>query len=56
MPVGVFCFGGMVNPRSETLVAETVQGVLDAVAKLCRRHQIDALEDFLESCRSFAKE
>ena len=35
---------------------ETMQAALDAVGELCRRHQITALEDFLESCRSFAEE
>lgn len=44
------------NPRTETLVTETVHGALDAVAALCRRRQITALEDFLESCRIFAEE
>lgn len=44
------------NLRSETPMAETVQGALDAVATLCRRHRIGALEDFLEGCRTFAGE
>ena len=35
---------------------ETVQGALDAVDELCRRHRVMALEDFLESCRTFAEE
>ncbi len=56
MPVGVFYFGGMVNARSETPVTETVQGALEAVARLCRSRQITALQDFLESCRNFAEE
>jgi GTP-binding protein EngB required for normal cell division len=38
------------------IAVETVQGALDMVADLCRRHQITALEDFLQSCRSFAEE
>jgi GTP-binding protein EngB required for normal cell division len=35
---------------------ETVQGALAAVDGLCGRHQITALEDFLQSCRIFAEE
>ena len=48
--------GPRVIPSGETQVAETVQVALDTVAELCRRHQMTALEDFLESCRSFAQE
>jgi GTP-binding protein EngB required for normal cell division len=46
----------MVSPRSSTLAAETVQGTLDTVGGLCHRHRIAALEDFLESCRTFAED
>jgi predicted GTPase len=35
---------------------EIVQDVLATVENLCRRHEIAALEDFLESCRRFAQE
>jgi predicted GTPase len=34
----------------------TVPKVLDAVAEICRRHQITALNDFQESCRGFAQD
>src|ERR1035438_10904963 len=43
----------MTEPDTAT---ETVQDVLGAVGDLCRRHEISALEDFLESCRAFAQE
>jgi GTP-binding protein EngB required for normal cell division len=33
-----------------------MQDVIGAVADLCKRHEITALEDFLESCRTFARE
>ena len=35
---------------------EVVQNALAAVSEMCGRYQIGALEDFLESCRSFARE
>jgi len=41
---------------SETQVKDIVYRSLDAVNELCGRYQIGALEDFLESCRSFAEE
>ncbi len=46
----------MSEPVTLPTALETVQGVLDTVDELCRRHQITALDDFLESCRSFAEE
>ena len=33
-----------------------VQEVLDAVAEICRRYEITALQDFLASCRTFAED
>ncbi len=41
---------------SETQARDIVYRSLDAVSELCGRYQIGALEDFLESCRSFAEE
>ncbi|MBI2563192.1 MAG: dynamin family protein [candidate division NC10 bacterium] len=35
---------------------ETLQGALVGVEELCCRHQITALENFLESCRVFAED
>jgi GTP-binding protein EngB required for normal cell division len=35
---------------------EIVQDALGTVEDLCKRHEISALEDFLESCRTFARE
>jgi GTP-binding protein EngB required for normal cell division len=35
---------------------DTVQEALDTVEDLCRRHEISALDEFLESCRTFARE
>ena len=35
---------------------ETVYKALDAAGEICDRYQIGALEDFLETCRSFAEE
>jgi GTP-binding protein EngB required for normal cell division len=35
---------------------KTVQGALDMVDVLVRRHQLTTLEDFLASCRAFAEE
>ena len=46
----------MIEPMTLPTGPETVQGALNAVEELCRRHQITALEDFLESCRLFAEE
>ena len=37
-------------------VPEIVQDALGTVEDLCRRYEISALEDFLESCRTFARE
>jgi predicted GTPase len=33
-----------------------VQQVLDAVAEICGRYRITALQDFQESCRAFAED
>jgi len=35
---------------------ESAQKALDAVSEICGRYQTGALEDFLESCRSFPEE
>jgi GTP-binding protein EngB required for normal cell division len=35
---------------------ETAAEILDAVAELCGRYEIAALDDFLDSCRNFAKD
>src|SRR5262249_14151988 len=40
----------------ETQPNDIVYRSLDAVGEICNRYQIVALEDFLESCRSFAEE
>jgi GTP-binding protein EngB required for normal cell division len=46
----------MIQPDTTPLDAELAQDVLCAVAGLCERHGISALEDFLESTRLFAQE
>ncbi len=46
----------MTESMTGLLATETVTGVLDSVTALCRRYQIAALQDFVESCRSFAAE
>jgi len=38
------------------MATEMVHDVLVTVSDLCKRHEISALEDFLESCRAFAEE
>ena len=38
------------------LPEEAVEQALETVEEICRRHQIDALGDFLASCRAFAEE
>lgn len=43
----------MTAPDSAPVI---VQDALAAVEDLCRRHEISALDDFLESCRAFAQE
>ena len=35
---------------------QAIEEVLETVRALCGRYQIGALEEFLESCRSFAEE
>ena len=46
----------MSEPTTTPVAQEAVRDALEAVGVLCVRHQIAALEDFLESCRSFAEE
>ncbi len=46
----------MTEPETSPVAPEIVQHVLGAVEALCKRHEISALEDFLESCRAFAQE
>ncbi|MGA2717035.1 MAG: dynamin family protein [Bryobacteraceae bacterium] len=46
----------MTEPDTAPVAPEIVQDVLGTVADLCKRHEIAALEDFLESCRTFARE
>jgi GTP-binding protein EngB required for normal cell division len=46
----------MTEPDTTPVAPEIVRDVLDAVEDLCRRHEISALEEFLESCRAFAQE
>jgi GTP-binding protein EngB required for normal cell division len=46
----------MTEPDTAPVAPEIVQDALAAVEELCRRHELSALEDFLESCRAFALE
>ena len=46
----------MTEPDTAPVAPEIVHDVLGAVEDLCKRHEISALEDFLESCRAFAQE
>ena len=46
----------MSEPTTTPVAQEAVRDALEAVGVLCLRYQIAALEDFLESCRSFAEE
>jgi GTP-binding protein EngB required for normal cell division len=46
----------MTEPDTAPAAPEIVHDVLGAVEDLCKRHEISALEDFLESCRAFAQE
>lgn len=46
----------MNETRTSSAAQELVPYVLDEVGDVCARYQIGALEDFLESCRSFAEE
>ena len=46
----------MTEPDTAPVAPELVQDALGTVAELCKRHEISALEDFLESCRAFAQE
>ena len=44
-----------VKPAQQALLG-IASHALAAVEDLCRRHEISALDDFLESCRAFAQE
>ena len=46
----------MTEPDTAPVAPEIVQDALGTVEALCKRHEISALEDFLESCRTFAQE
>jgi len=46
----------MTEPDRAPVAPEIVQDALSTVEDLCQRHEISALEDFLESCRTFARE
>ena len=46
----------MTTPDTRPAGPEIVQDTLSTVGELCNRHGISALEDFLESCRTFAQE
>lgn len=46
----------MSETRIHSIDQEAVGRALEAVEEACRRYQIGALDDFLESCRSFAEE
>ena len=46
----------MTKPDTAPVASEIVQLALATVEDLCQRHEISALEDFLESCRVFAQE
>ena len=46
----------MTEPETDPVAPEIVQDALATVEELCRRHELSALEDFLESCRAFALE
>jgi GTP-binding protein EngB required for normal cell division len=46
----------MTEPGTAPVAPEIVQNVLGTVEDLCARYGISALEDYVESCRSFAAE
>jgi len=46
----------MTDPGATAAAPELVQDLLGTVEELCQRHGISALEEFLESCRVFARE
>jgi GTP-binding protein EngB required for normal cell division len=46
----------MTEPTAIPIVQDAVREALETVRALCGRYQISALEDFLESCQSFAQE
>ena len=46
----------MTEPDTASAAPEIVRDALGAVEELCERHEISALDDFLESCRAFAQE
>jgi GTP-binding protein EngB required for normal cell division len=46
----------MTDPTTLPLPADAVNAVLNRVEELCGRYEISALDDFLESCRVFARD
>jgi GTP-binding protein EngB required for normal cell division len=46
----------MTEPTAIPIAPDAVREALETVRALCGRYQIDALEEFLESCQSFAQE
>jgi ribosome biogenesis GTPase A len=44
------------EPDTAPIAPAMVQDALRTIEVLCRRHEVSALEDFLESCRTFAQE
>ena len=46
----------MTEPTAVPIAPDAVREALETVRALCGRYQIGALEDFLESCQSFAQE
>jgi ribosome biogenesis GTPase A len=46
----------MTEPTAIPIAPDAVREALETVRALCGRYQISALEDFLESCQSFAQE
>ncbi len=46
----------MTRPQTGTVAPEILQEILCTVGNVCRRREISALDDFLESCRAFAGE
>jgi GTP-binding protein EngB required for normal cell division len=46
----------MIVRDTASIASETVAETLNVIEGLCKRHGISALDDFLESCRTFAQE
>ena len=46
----------MTEAETASAAPEMVRDALGAIADVCKRHGISALEDFLASCRAFARE